>query len=135
MARAMVGDKSDNIQGIQGLGLKTVSRRFPFLREKKTKTFEDVLSHCKKELVKSEIKAYRNVLDSETILRRNYQMMQLYAPILSIDSKNLINNTLKDPDQSFNKTELIKMMVKDGFGEINFIELFQHLNKIALDNS
>lgn len=135
MARAMVGDKSDNIEGIQGLGLKTVSRRFPFLKEEKTKTFDDILSHCKKELDKSEIKAYRNVLESEKILRRNYQMMQLYAPILSIDSKRLINDTLKDPDQSFNKTELIKMMVKDGFGEINFIELFQHLNKIALDNS
>ena len=135
MARAIAGDKSDNIEGIQGLGLKTISRRFPFLKEEKTKTFEDILTHCKKELIKSEIKAYRNVLDFESTLRVNYQMMQLYAPILSIDSKNLINSTLKDPDQSFNKTELIKMMMKDGFGEINFIELFQHLNKIALDNS
>ena len=60
-------------------------------------------------------------------------MMQLYAPMLSIDAKNLINKTLKDPDHTFNKTELIKMMIKDGFGEINFIELFQHLNKISLD--
>ena len=135
MARAIAGDKSDNIEGIPGVGLKTISRRFPFLREEKTKTFSDILSHCKKELDDGEeIKAYRSILEAEDILRRNYQMMQLYAPLLSIDAKNLINATLQDPDQSFNKTELIKMMMKDGFGEINFIDLFRHLNKISLDN-
>ena len=133
LARAMVGDKSDNIDGIQGLGLKTVSRRFPFLKEEKTKTFSDVLSHCKKELADKEIKAYRNVLNAENILRRNYHMMQLYAPMLTVDAKSLINRTLRTPDHSFNKTELIKMMMKDGFGEINFIDLFRHFNKISLD--
>jgi len=135
MARAMAGDKSDNIEGIKGVGLKTVSRRFPFLKEEKTKTFSDILSHCKKELDDGiEVKAYRDILEAEDILKRNYQMMQLYAPLLSIDAKNLVNATLQDPDQSFNKTELIKMMMKDGFGEINFIDLFRHLNKISLDN-
>ena len=60
--------------------------------------------------------------------------MQLYTPALSIDAKRTINETLEEPDQSFNKTELLKMMIKDGFGEINFIELFQHLNKISLES-
>ena len=60
--------------------------------------------------------------------------MQLYAPILTIGDKKIVNETLENPDNSFNKTELIKMMIKDGFGEINFIELFQHLNKISVDN-
>lgn len=133
MARAMAGDKSDNIEGIRGLGLKTISKCFPFLREEKTATFSDVLSHCKKELEKKDIRAFKNILESEDVLKLNYQIMQLYAPILSIGAKNLISKTLKDPDHTFNKTELIKMMIKDGFGEINFIELFQHLNKISLD--
>jgi len=133
MARAMAGDKSDNIEGVQGLGLKTISKRFPFLKERKAATFSDIVSHCKKELEEKEIKAYRNILESEDILKRNYKMMQLYAPILSINDKNLINETLKEPDNTFNKTELIKLMIQDGFGEINFVELFQHLKKISLD--
>ena len=61
-------------------------------------------------------------------------MMQLYTPLLDIAAKKLINKTLENPDFSFNKTGLIKMMIKDGFGEINFIELFQHFNKICVDS-
>ena len=134
MARAMVGDKSDNIDGIPGVGLKTVSKRFPFLKEEKNKTFSDIISHCKKGLEDKEVKAYRNILENEDLLRENYQIMQLYAPMLTIDAKKLIGDTLQDPDMSFNKTELIKMMIKDGFGEINFADLFSHMNKISLDN-
>lgn len=133
MARAIAGDKSDNIDGIPGLGLKTISKRFPFLKEEKSATFDDLLSHCKEQIQESNIKAFESVLDHENTLKRNYQMMQLYAPMLSIDAKKTINETLKDPDMSFNKTEIIKMMIQDGFGEINFVELFQHFNKMSLD--
>jgi DNA polymerase-1 len=134
MARAMEGDKSDNIEGIGGLGLKTVAKRFPFLKEDRAASFTDVIEHCKKMDQETNVKAYQKVLDNEDILRRNYHMMQLYTPILSIEAKKTIRETIKNPDLSFNKTELIKMMIKDGFGEINFIELFQQFNRISIDN-
>ncbi len=134
MARAMAGDKSDNIDGIPGLGLKTISKRFPFLKEERNATFDDIFSHCKDELKERKIKAFESILEHEDVLQRNYKMMQLYSPMLSIDAKKLVNETLKNPDQTFNKTEIIKMMFQDGFGEINFVDLFQHLNKISLDN-
>jgi len=133
MARAMAGDKSDNLEGIDGVGLKTVSKRFPFFRSKEPVTFKKLLSHCKAVAGESKVKVYSKVIEQEDILRRNYQMMQLYAPSLSIEAKKTIRETIKDPDLTFNKTELLKMMIKDGFGEINFVELFQHFNKICLD--
>ena len=40
MARAMEGDKSDNIEGIGGLGLKTVAKRFPFLKEERVASLD-----------------------------------------------------------------------------------------------
>lgn len=134
MARAMVGDKSDNIDGLGGLGLKTIAKRFPFMKENKTVTFIDLLDFCKQKMKEINVKAYQKVLEGEDVLRKNYRLMQLYAPILSIEEKKTIRETVKSPDLSFNKTELIKMMLKDGFGEINFIDLFQHFNKISIDN-
>ena len=134
MARAMAGDKSDNIEGLGGMGLKTISKRFPFLKDEKTVQLSDLVEHSKKQLQERALKAYENVLEKSDILVRNYKMMQLYAPMMTIGSKKVVNETLKDPDNSFNRTELIKMMIKDGFGEINFAELFQHLNKISVDS-
>ena len=134
MARAMEGDKSDNISGIAGLGIKTISKRFPFLGENKAATFSDITNFCKENLREKSIKAYEKVLESEDTLRVNYHMMQLYMPILSMRAKKTIRKVFTEPDLSFNKTELIKMMMKDGFGEINFIELFQQFNRITMDN-
>tara|TARA_R110000744_G_scaffold242572_2_gene359636 strand:- start:571 stop:1545 length:975 start_codon:yes stop_codon:yes gene_type:complete len=134
MARAIEGDKSDNIGGIEGLGIKTVAKRFPFLKDARAATFSDMLDYCRKRSQETNVKAYQKVLENEDILRRNYNMMQLYAPILSVQAKKTIRETIKRPDLSFNKTELIKMMMKDGFGEINFIELFQNFNRISIDN-
>tara|TARA_R110000824_G_scaffold220784_1_gene407920 strand:- start:7 stop:981 length:975 start_codon:yes stop_codon:yes gene_type:complete len=134
IARAMAGDKSDNIEGLGGMGLKTASKRFPFLKEEKEATLSDITEYCKGQLKDSTIKAYKNVVEKQSILKRNYKMMQLYAPLLTINDKKIVNETLAAPDTSFNKTELLKMMIKDGFGEINFAELFQHLNKISVDS-
>jgi len=133
MARAMAGDKSDNLEGIGGVGLKTVSKRFPFFREKEVVTFEKLLDYSRVMLEETNVRTYEKVLDRENILRRNYQMMQLYAPSLGIGDKSMIRETIRDSSLLFNKTELIKMMMQDGFGEINFIELFQHFNKMCLD--
>ena len=134
MARAMVGDRSDNLDGMPGVGLKTVAKRFPFLSKAQTATFEDVFNHCTKSLESRSVKAYESVIENDELLKRNYKMMQLYSPLLTIDAKKQIRQTLADPDNSFNKTELIKMMMSDGFGEINFIELFRHFNKMSVDS-
>jgi 5'-3' exonuclease len=134
MARAMVGDRSDNLEGIPGIGLKTVAKRFPFLQKESAATFDDILQYCRDNLDNGNIKAYSAILENDKVLKHNYKMMQLYSPLLTIKAKNEIRMTLQEPDNSFNRTELIKMMLTDGFGEVNFVELFQHFNKIALDS-
>ena len=134
LARAMAGDKSDNIEGVGRLGLKTIAKRFPMLKESQQVTIDDLLEHAQLKEQETNIKAYSRVVEKIDIVERNYKMMQLYTPILTIDAKKSIKETMSDPDLSFNKTQLLKMMLTDGFGEINFIELFQNFNRISLDN-
>ena len=135
LARAMAGDRSDNLEGIGGAGLKTISKRFPFLMEEDSKTIADVISYSKSQLQEADLKVYHNVLDKKSILERNYQMMQLYTPSLNIDAKKTINKTLKDASLTLNKTEIIKLMVNDGVKDLDWSDLQACFRRIVLDNS
>jgi DNA polymerase I len=134
IARALVGDKSDNIDGIEGLGLKTVAKRFPMLKDRAQVTIDKLMEHSIAMAEETNVRAYPKILESKSLITRNYKMMQLYAPILSVGAKKEVREVVTNPDLSFNKTELLKMMLKDGFGEINFAELFQNFNRISVDN-
>ena len=61
-------------------------------------------------------------------------MMQLYTPSLSIDAKKTIRTTLEDADLTFNKTEIIKMMMEDGFNDLEWQELQAYFRRIVFDN-
>lgn len=133
IARAIAGDKSDNLPGIPGAGLKTVKNRFPFLKEERHYTLKDIVDYCKENL-DSKAKIYERILENEDVLKLNYKMMQLYTPSLSANTKRNIKNVVLEADNSFNKTEILKLMIQDGFGEFNWSELSQKLNKISIDN-
>lgn len=131
IARAMAGDKSDNLEGIGGCGLATVSKRFPFLKEEKSYTMTEVLQHSKEMLSERKLKVYENLLDKQEIFERNYKMMQLYAPSISVSGKQIIRDSVLNQDLSLNKTAIRKMMIEDGFVDYNWSSLFQSLNRVC----
>ena len=55
IARAMVGDKSDNLEGVGGIGLATASKRFPFLTENKPSTLTDIIEYSREQLKERKI--------------------------------------------------------------------------------
>jgi len=128
LARAMVGDASDNLPGIKSVGLKSIQRRLGFLGADKDYTLEDVIAYC--ENVDKKLKFHTNILEGQEKISHNYRMMQLYSPMLSVQSKDFIRHTVENFDCSFNKIEILKKMRDDGFGELNWKELELHLNKI-----
>lgn len=135
LARAMAGDKSDNLLGIGSCGLATAAKRFPFLGDKEPHTLTDLVKHSKKMLQEKTLKVYENVVENFDVLKLNYEMMQLYAPLLSYNTKSAINNTLEGVKLLFNRTEIRKKIVEDGLGEISLDEIFRLFNRIVLDNS
>ncbi|HCC83054.1 MAG TPA: hypothetical protein DEQ25_18070 [Methylophaga sp.] len=57
-------------------------------------------------------------------------MMQLYSPQMSIQSKIHVKESIETFESTFNKTEIIGMMREDGFGELNWEDLKEKLNRI-----
>ena len=125
-ARAITGDKSDNLEGVKGLGLATVAKRFSFLSENKDYGLKDIMTHAKNN--SSKIKAYQNVLDNEEIIASNYDIMQLYTSTISSQGTQKLKYAVKNDGVDLNRSQIRKMLLKDGIGTLNIDELMLMLN-------
>ena len=121
MARAIVGDKSDNLDGVKGLGLATVSKRFSFLAENKVYTLKDILKHAKKN--KNKVKAFQKVAENEEIIASNYEIMQLYTSTISNQGVHKLRYAIQNDGVNLNRTKIRTMLLKDGIGTLNIDEL------------
>jgi DNA polymerase-1 len=108
--RVLDGDKSDNVPGVDGCGLKTIIKRFPELCEDREVSLDELYQICEDRL--KEAKVYQNVLNSKDIIERNIQIMQLNDPTISASDKLKIMNRFNEPNKPLNKIEFIKAGMK-----------------------
>jgi len=131
LARALVGDASDNLKGVPGVGLATVAKRFPFLSESKEYFTSDIMECCERQ--ESKLKVYQRIMESADLIKSNYKIMQLYSPSISVQGKIRIGETVASHAPEFNKTGLRTLMIKDGIGEISLNSLYESFNRMISD--
>lgn len=135
IARAMAGDKSDNIPGVKGVGLKSVSKYLPILAEEKSFFLEEVKEYCEeKKQEKQSTKFYDSVLDNFDLIEQNYSGMQLYTPNISAQAAQNTRRILNDFVYEVNITNTKTMLIKDRIGESNFEEMYAVFKRIVLEN-
>ena len=130
-ARAIDGDKSDNLPGVQGVAIKTVGKRFDFLSEDKDYCLQDIFDYCEKNIDK--VKLYGKILENENIVRTNYKMMQLSSPNLSPQAINEIKSAINDMEYEFQKTDIVAMTIKDGFPTVSYDDLYSVLKRFVIE--
>jgi len=128
LARAIVGDSSDNLPGVPNVGLSTVSKRFSFLKQEKIHYLSDVLKECEK--VENKQKVFSNIVENQNLIKNNYDIMQLSSPMLSIQAKQGIDSTFEDYKPHYNQTEIRKLMLQDGVLTVSTTDLEQRFNHI-----
>ncbi len=74
--RVLDGDKSDNIGGIRGAGIKSIVKYIQPITEDKDFTIMDLFDYAEKTSDKK-IKLLENIKNSSNLLKRNYLLMQL----------------------------------------------------------
>ena len=129
LARAMDGDKSDNLPGVPRVGLITIKNKFPFLSSSVAYEPEDIFKAC--ETVEKPLSVHKNILKNKELVESNFKLMQLYSPNISNTHKKQVNFALSEFDKSYSKLEVVKKMVIDGIDAGKFTELFVTLKRIT----
>jgi DNA polymerase-1 len=86
--KVFMGDASDNIKGINGIGIKTMQSKFPILLEANQISLDELIEYCNAK--KDEHKIYKTVLENEATMRLNWSLMSLENLDISSNIKLLI---------------------------------------------
>ncbi len=147
LTKIFTGDKSDNIDGIEGLGEKTLVKFFPQLQEKPC-TINEILINAQNIPQKKPIKSLSNILIGRTksgilgeeFYRVNSKIVDLTNPLITDEGKQLVEqihtDTIDPTDRGYKN--LMRLMMEDGLFKylpkndeawVNFLKPFMKLTR------
>ena len=107
--RVLDGDKSDDIPGVRGIGVKTLIKEFPLLVEDREFNTKDLLDMAKSR----NTRISKIIQDNELIIKRNYLLMQLGNPDIKNQTKLKIGDSVRGIAPKLVKYQLQTLFVKD----------------------
>lgn len=129
------GEKTDNIDGIKGVGEKTVLKDFPFLVSLKESGdiygITDLVEYAKEQVLKGNTKYSKYISEeNQSLLIRNEKIIQLLEPDISLASIKSIESSLTAFVPKFNLFQLRIKLKKEGIYPKRldkWVEVFQFI--------
>ena len=112
MYKVLMGDKSDNIEGVKGLGPKKLPKIVPDLLTQQTLDLDFILEHAGK----GEEPMHRKIVESATQLQINEELMDLKNPPISGELKLQITRLIEAPINLLSRNDFIIMYNDDQLG-------------------
>ena len=111
--KTLLGDNSDKIKGVKGLGEKGLLKKFPELQEGDL-SWDDILNICE-EKMKDHV-VYARVIHGQDDLEKNYKIMDLSNPMISKEEMNYLDEVVKSKNIHYIPDQFIAMYNQDKMG-------------------
>jgi DNA polymerase-1 len=111
--KTLMGDASDALPGIKGLGEKSLFKLFPELSTHDL-TFEDILDISEEKMDKHVI--YARILHDIEMLENKYKIMDLSNPMMTDEDKEYVDAFIKHTELELHPKEFLKMCEEDQIG-------------------
>ena len=112
--KILMGDSSDNIPGISGLGPKKLFKLFPELSTDVQLTVDGIITKAAEKI--SENKLYLSVVERRYQLYTNHQLMSLDGSFLSPENKQLVKDAFTN-SYELNSPIFLQLYHNDKLGE------------------
>ena len=113
--KTLMGDNSDKVAGVKGLGEKKLNKLFPELREKDL-SLDDVYNICESKFKEHVI--YARIIQNIDGLEKNYKIMDLSNPMLDENDKKYLDQVVKSQDIHYIPDQFLAMYHTDQLGAI-----------------
>ena len=110
-----MGDNSDKVAGVKGLGPKKLYKLFPELSEKDL-TLNDIYDICEAKFKENVI--YARIIQTIDSLEKNYKIMDLSNPMLDENDKNYLDQVVKSENPDYLPDQFLSMYNTDKLGNI-----------------
>jgi len=113
--KSLLGDNSDKLKGVKGLGKGKLYKLFPTLQTE-IMSLDDIFKICE-EKYKDHVIYSRIILDKEDI-QNKYKIMDLSNPIIDDNGIEELNNLIDSTSLNLQIDEFVKMHLEDGLGHL-----------------
>jgi len=129
--KALLGDNSDNLSGIKGLGPKTLIKEFAGLVNDPSFELGDIHKICEEKLQTKKI--FAQILYDWEKVKTNYELMNLFEPRLGDYEIFHILEKIKEPTPTLQVVTFLSMLESDQIEALNknvegWLEIFRPLS-------
>lgn len=128
LAKAVCGDTSDNIDGVKGIGFKTLAKLFPIVSLEQDVLIDDLIKYCHSH--SEESSSFRKILDNEEKIKRNWRLVYLDGSMLSQSQAGQIDRLIDSYAPKSDRMKFVKVLIREGLGDFNTEEFFYAFNCI-----
>ena len=111
--KTLLGDNSDNIKGVKGLGAKGIFKKFPELKTQEL-TLQDIFDISARKF-KDHI-VYSRIIQEQSRIETNYKVMDLSTPLIDKRGKEHINKLIDEDFPDLNSEMFISLYNEDKLG-------------------